>query len=303
MLDPVQVGAVVIGRNEGERLRVCLASTVSRVDRLVYVDSGSVDDSLEIARRFGVDIVVLDPGSKFTAARARNTGINWLRENCPDIVLVQLIDGDCELDAGWLEVACAAMARLPAAAIVCGRRRERYPKASVYNSLCDREWDTPLGEVTSCGGDALIRIDRVVAVGAFSPELIAGEEPDLCHRLRSHGWEIHRIDAEMTRHDAAITRFSQWWSRNKRSGYAHAEAWSRRGDSDRQPRQRVLNNMLWVLPPAWLLWPLLWWRVFRRSDAAYASHIVLGKLPHCHGIFRFWLDRLGAKHSILIEYK
>lgn len=303
MSEPARVGAVVIGRNEGERLRVCLASLITRVDQLVYVDSGSIDGSLELARQLGVDTVALDTSSKFTAARARNAGMARLRAQHPDIELVQLIDGDCELDENWLATAVAAIARLPYAAIVCGRRRERYPKASVYNGFCDREWDTPLGEIATCGGDALVRIGPVLGVGGFSPELIAGEEPDLCHRLRAAGWKIHRLDAEMTRHDAAITRFGQWWNRNKRSGYAYAEAWSRRGASDPLPRRRVINNIVWALPVAWLLWPLLWWRVYRRSDAAFACHIVLGKLPHCHGQFRFWLDYINSRHREIIEYK
>jgi hypothetical protein len=38
-----------------------------------------------------------------------------------------------------------------------GRRRERFPEASVYNRLCDLEWDTSIGEARSCGGDFLAR--------------------------------------------------------------------------------------------------------------------------------------------------
>jgi GT2 family glycosyltransferase len=298
-----RIGAVVIGRNEGDRLRVCIESFAGQVDRLVYVDSGSSDGSLELAQRLGATAVALDRSRPFTAARARNAGVDWLVANDPDIELVQLIDGDCELDPGWLNTARVALARLAHASIVCGRRRERFPEATPYNALCDREWDTPIGEVDTCGGDALVRIDAFTDVGGFSPELIAGEEPDLCFRLRNRGWKIYRIDAEMTRHDAAIHRVSQWWKRNQRSGFAYAEAWKRRGDADPLPRQRVVNNLLWGQPLAWPLWPVLWWRVYRRSDAAYATHIVVGKLPHCHGQLQYWFDLLRSRHSVLIEYK
>lgn len=301
MADPV--AAVVIGRNEGERLRACLQTVAPLVDRLVYVDSGSTDGSLELAAHFGAHTISLTPDKPFTAARGRNAGMAWLARHHPEIALVQLIDGDCELDAGWLDAARAALAELPAAAIVCGRRRERHPDASVYNALCDREWDTPIGEVTTCGGDALVRADAFAAVGGFSPELIAGEEPDLCYRLRLAGWRIWRIDAEMTRHDAAMTRVAEWWQRNKRSGYAYAEGWLRRGAGDPAPRRRVVNNLIWAQPLAWLFWPVLWWRVYRRSDAAYATHIVLGKLPHVQGTLRFWFDCLSARNGKLIEYK
>ena len=39
-----------------------------------------------------------------------------------------------------------ARCRARSVAVVCGRRRERLPEASVYNRLCDLEWDGPPGE-------------------------------------------------------------------------------------------------------------------------------------------------------------
>lgn len=297
------IGIVVIGRNEGERLRACLASVTAPGRCVVYVDSGSTDASLELARSFGAEIVALDPALRFTAARARNAGFARLRSLRRDIALVQFIDGDCELASRWLDEAAAALERDPAVAVVCGRRRERRPAASPYNQLCDMEWDTPVGEAASCGGDAMMRAHIFEQVGGFSPDLIAGEEPDLCHRLRRDGWKIRRLPFEMTLHDAAMTRLSQWWRRNRRSGYASAEAWRRRGREEPELLRRVLSDLVWALPPAWLFWPLLWWRVFRRRGALYATHIVAGKLPHFQGQADFWLDRWRGRSGVLIEYK
>jgi glycosyltransferase involved in cell wall biosynthesis len=65
------VGVVVIGRNEGERLRRCLASTLPQATALVYVDSGSTDGSVDMARAMGADVVALDMAQPFTAARAQ----------------------------------------------------------------------------------------------------------------------------------------------------------------------------------------------------------------------------------------
>ncbi len=39
------LGVVVIGRNEGERLRRCLESVLGATPGVVYVDSGSSDGS------------------------------------------------------------------------------------------------------------------------------------------------------------------------------------------------------------------------------------------------------------------
>ena len=102
---------------------------------------------------------------------------------------VQLVDGDCAVQPGWIAAALAGFVAHPAAVVLCGRRRERFPEASVYNALADREWDTPVGQALACGGDVLMRFTAVQAVGGYEASLIAGEEPDLCRRLRAAGGE------------------------------------------------------------------------------------------------------------------
>lgn len=293
-----EAGFVIIGRNEGARLATCIASVLQEADIAVYVDSGSTDGSSELALGMGLPVVDLDPAIPFTAARARNAGATWLLDRWPSLEFVHFIDGDCELVEGWLEQALAAMKAEPNLASVCGRRRERSPEASIYNQLCDQEWNTPVGIADFCGGDALFRVEPFLRVGGFSDDMIAGEEPDLCHRLRRNQWKIRRIDGEMTIHDAAMTRFGQWWQRNKRSGYSTAEAFARRGAQEPGLRRHVVSNVFWALPVAWPLWPLLWLRVCRRRGALYASFITLGKLPHLQGQVEYW-----RKRRKLIEYK
>jgi GT2 family glycosyltransferase len=169
--------------------------------------------------------------------------------------------------------------------------------------LCDIEWDTPIGVADSCGGDALIRLEAFTAAGGFDGDMIAGEEPDMCFRMRRLGWDIVRLDAEMTLHDAAMTHFSQWWQRSVRSGYATAEAYRRRGQYEQRLRRQVLSNVFWAIPLVWPLWPFLWIRVWRKKGPLYASHIVLGKLPHLQGQTRFWWRQWRGQAGKLIEYK
>ena len=311
-----QVDAVVIGRNEGARLIACLDSLAGQVRRLVYVDSGSTDGSVEAAAARGAHVVQLDMTQPFTAARARNAGLAVLE--APDFV--QFVDGDCELHPDWIATALAAMAAHPNAAVVCGRRRERDPAASVYNRLCDKEWDTPIGSALACGGDALMRFSAVQAVRGFDPTLIAGEEPDLCLRLRRGGGEIWRIDAEMTWHDAAMTRFGQWWQRSRRAGHAFAEGAFRNGaPPDRHWVAETRRALIWGagLPMAALLagwihpvgllillaWPLQVLRLSRRMGWEAAFFSVLGKLPEAQGAMAFHLNRLRGRRQGLIEYK
>ncbi len=325
-----QIGVVAIGRNEGERLRRCIRSMPGGLAALVYVDSGSTDGSVEFARKSGAEVVALDMSTAFTAARARNAGLDRLLALHPALRYVQFVDGDCELAEGWLGVAHAALATDPKLAVVCGRRRELAPQASPYNRLCDMEWDTPVGEAEACGGDALMRLSALREVGGYDPSLIAGEEPELCLRLRRSGHRVLRIEHEMTRHDAAMTRFSQWWLRNVRAGHACAEGYHRYGGGpERFNRQRVLSNLAWgfglpatsavlALPTLGSslgllgLYGLLYKRVRDHrqqagdssGDAAlYARYLVLGKLPQAQGVLQFHYRRLRGKQSKLIEYK
>lgn len=309
------VDAVVIGRNEGARLVACLASLQGRVRRLVYVDSGSSDGSVAAAQAAGAEVVALDMTQPFTAARARNAGLAVLAANPPEFV--QLVDGDCTVQPGWIEAALAAFVAHPAAAVVCGRRRERFPGASVYNGLADVEWNTPIGPAQACGGDALMRFDAVQAVGGYDASLIAGEEPDLCLRLRAKGGEVWRIDAEMTLHDAAMTRFSQWWKRSVRAGHAFAEGTARHGTAHWGAETRraliwgaVLPLAVVVLglihPAGWLLalaYPAQVVRLARRGGWAWALFSVIGKFAEARGALGFYLGRIRGKRAGLIEYK
>ena len=312
------VDAVVIGRNEGERLLTCLRSLQGQVRRVVYVDSGSADGSQAAAAALGAEVVVLDAGEPFTAARARNAGLRALAADPPGFV--QFTDGDCEVRPGWIATALVAFDEHPRAVVVCGRRRERFPEASVYNRLADREWDTPPGPALACGGDALMRHAAVAAVGGYRADLIAGEEPELCLRLRRAGGEVWRIPAEMTLHDAAMTRFAQWWRRSRRAGHAFAEGAALHGaPPDRHWVAETRRALLWgaVLPLAvvlaglahpagWLLvllWPAQVARLARRGGLEWAFFTVLGKLAEAQGALGYYLDRLRGRRRGLIEYK
>jgi len=320
------VGVVAIGRNEGVRLRRFFDSLPEGVGPVIYVDSASTDGSVDEAVRRGFEVVSLDMSLPFTAARARNAGLRRLLERWPGVAVVQFVDGDCTLAPGWLGAASRALAANPRVAVVCGRRRERHPEASVYNRLCDMEWNTPVGEALSCGGDALARVGALQEAGGYDDGLIAGEEPELCARLRAGGWHILRLDQEMTLHDAAMTRFGQWWKRTVRGGHAFAEV------SSMHPplwRRESRSCVFWglVLPALAILpapftggaslvllgaYPALAVRIarYRRTrddkvgDAAmYSAFCVLGKFPELAGAARYWWNARRGRRSRLIEYK
>src|SRR5665213_3344906 len=163
---PTPYGVVAIGRNEGDRLKKCLASAF-QPSLMVYVDSGSTDDSVAWAKQTGADVVLLDPGQPFTAARARNAGFRRLRELAPRLDYVQFVDGDCELATAWPRHAIASLAGRGDVCTVFGRLRERFPEKSIYNRLCDDEWNVPVGEARACGGISMMRTSALENVGGF----------------------------------------------------------------------------------------------------------------------------------------
>jgi GT2 family glycosyltransferase len=337
-----QVGVVVIGRNEGARLERCLRSLPGGC-AIVYVDSGSTDDSIDVAREFG-RVVELDMSKPFSMARARNAGATKLAFRYDHLEYLFFVDGDCEVVPGWLQKALTYLSDNPRVAAVCGKRRERAPEASPYNALCDAEWNAPCGEVAACGGDAVMRLSAFACVGGFDETLIAGEEPELCHRIRDNGWKIVRLDEPMTVHDAAITSFGQWWRRCIRAGYGGMSVRQRllrRGYDGRLPFEHMSTSAR-----TWCLWipgiiaatmasavangvmsvelavvvasvgVVVSWaaqavrigvrqnRTETNSGAlSYGIFTMIAKVPQLIGQFRFSYDYLFGKHAQLIEYK
>ena len=318
------IGVVIIGRNEGERLHRCLTSVTGKGHEIVYVDSGSCDGSAAWAKKNGASVVELDMTLPFTAARARNEGFARLHRLNSKIQLVQFIDGDCELIEGWFEVAATYLGRHELCGVVAGRTIERFPDQSIYNLLCDLEWRTPFGRVASCGGIFMVRKDLFEKAGGFNQKLIGGEEPELCYRLRKLKYEIHRLDYPMTYHDAAMTKFSQWWKRSVRGGFAYAQGYVLYGDGQDKygfnDLQRIwfwglivpgaILSLVIVLGP-WLLlllavYPLqlarLTINVNKRFNHWHYSLIysffnILCKWPQLYGQIKFWTKKKFNKST------
>ncbi|MGR3292107.1 MAG: glycosyltransferase family 2 protein [Paracoccaceae bacterium] len=324
--EPLHVGAVIIGRNEGQRLVSCLKSVTRDLRVVVYVDSGSSDDSIQEARKAGVQVVELDLTQPFTAARARNEGLLRLQE-ISDVEFVQFIDGDCELRTDWIAAGTLHLNTHPETAVVFGRVRERFPDMTIYNRLADEEWQGPLGQAKTCAGISLMRVRAVNDVAGFNPDFIAGEEAELCYRLRQKGWLVWRLGVEMAVHDIAMTKLSQWWRRCMRGGYASALEMSAHGTSQEwMGVRRTARAVGWGL-----LLPLIIGGIFVAAGPvslllllAYPAYIIrrsfrmgartrfnwqssffllLSKFPELLGVTKFVWEKLRKQERRIIEYK
>lgn len=323
-------GAVVIGRNEGLRLEACLRSLEGQVGTIVYVDSGSSDNSLEIAGASSADIVELDMAKPFTAARARNAGFERLMEMRQSLSYVQFVDGDCIITEGWLESAHSFLEVHADVAITCGRLCEKHPELTFYSRLSDEEWDSPIGEIAACGGLAMIRADVFREVSGFNETIIAAEDDDLCIRMRAKGHRIIRLPEEMALHDIAISKFGQWWKRAVRAGYGFAHVGALHSGPPEfyftKDRQRIwiwsLGIPLTIVILAYyyganatlflLVYPLavvrLAWRHARsgrpvKDGLFYGLFMMLSKFAGLVGMLRYYGDKLVNRQPKIIEYK
>jgi GT2 family glycosyltransferase len=325
------VAIVVIGRNEGDRLKRCLPAAVKAAAMVVYVDSGSVDGSVAFARSAGCHVVEIDPAQPFSAARARNEGFAFVMEREPGAVLIQFVDGDCELADGWLVRGRAVLNERSEVGIACGHVREIRPHATVYKTLCDLEWQKTPGELSACGGIFMVRAKVFRALGGFRADVIAGEDDEFCVRVRQAGWKILLMDASMAGHDAAMSSFIEWCRRAMRTGHAYAQVAAIHGKSEERyfvPECRRI--WLWglLLPlVALCLAPFLYGlsilaliglfalqfvriyfggksRGWSSSDArVYACFTMLAKFPALAGMLAYHWRRGRGRAPTILEHK
>ncbi len=324
-------GIVVVGRNEGERLHTSIRSVQQSGAPVVYVDSGSHDGSASWAREAGATVIELDTTKPMSAARARNAGFERLLNDHSELEFVQFVDGDCEVFPEWFERGVAALASRDDVGIVCGRVMERHPEASIYNRMCNIEWQKEPGEIAACGGIFMVRAKIFLQLKGFRVDVMAAEDDELCLRTRRLGLKIVALSDRMVLHDAAITKFSQWWTRARRTGMAYAQGAALHGASPDRHFQRDCQRVwFWALgvPVAsiamaiptrgvsllgFLGYPVLATRIYRGGRAnglaptdagLLAVFNVLAKLPELAGIIHYHHRTRWLKRQVeLIEYK
>lgn len=320
----VGVGVVVIGRNEAARLGAALNSVLTTGAAVIYVDSRSRDNSIEIAHGLGVEALVLSDDKPINASRARNEGVAAILRMHPELRFLHLLDGDSTLDPGWLAAAVAYLDKAPEVGFICGRLREKDRDTNVFRRLCDLEWHRDPSPDAECGGLGMVRAEAFRAVGGLDETLIAGADPEFYARLKKAGWQVHAMPAPMGVHDSGMVSFRQWWTRSIKGGYAyaHARLWG-------GWRRERWSAIVWggVLPAAFLLFALLFGpavlgaflvyplqvvrirlgsarQSFSSADRwLYALACVTIKFPQCIGIGMFEYRRRTKRHGRLIEYK
>ena len=135
------------------------------------------------------------------------------------------------------------------------------------------------------------------------------------------------MDAEMTLHDAAMTRFDQWWWRHVRSGYAFALGAELHGaPPERHWVWESRRAWIWgVIIPfvcvaagilfgavgllTWLIYPFQVFRQALRTQGAIRNRLIiaffqmLSRFPESWGQIKYLFDRTLNRQARIIEYK
>jgi glycosyltransferase involved in cell wall biosynthesis len=331
--EPGLVSVVVIGRNEGERLLHCLRSVFAMTRpnfalEVIYVDSGSTDGSIALAKAEGAQTIALTP-ERPSAALGRNAGWQAARGS-----IILFLDGDTVLHPEFVASSLPEFSG-PSLAAVWGHRRELHPERSIFNRTLDLDWIYAPGVTPYCGGDALFRRSVLAQTNGFDPTLIAGEEPELCRRIVALGFYILHVDRPMTRHDLAITRWSQYWKRCTRAGHAFAEVserfrnteqpfWSGEAARNRNRSLAITLGLIAAIAGAIFLKSLLplaaycfvfalicirstWKAAWKTDDRIvllmYGVHSHIQQIPIYFGQLQYKWSRWRGERLILFEYK
>ena len=180
-----------------------------------------------------------------------------------------------------------------------------------------------------------MRRSTLAQVGGFSEDLIAGEEPELCQRIRAAGHVILHIDQPMTLHDLAMVRFQAYWKRALRAGHAYAEVSQRMKTTvfplwSRECRRNAIHAMILmtlllaaitlsaimgnllpclglVLAYTFLIlrsaYKARWKNAPSSTLLLYGVHSHFQQIPIACGQLSYWYHRFLNQQQGLIEYK
>ena len=196
------ISVVVIGRNEGARLDLCMESIRSALGvlahEIVYVDSRSTDDSVARAKAGGARCFLLGE-EKTTAGLGRFVGA---KEAKGEYLL--FLDGDMQLQPGFCEKAMMAMASRGYDGCT-GIREDLYLRDGEVVGQnenyfgCTQERIAP-----EFGGALFLKKEALEKAGGWSTDAVACEEAELHARLRAAGCAIAELPVPMIVHTDAV---------------------------------------------------------------------------------------------------
>ena len=216
----VDLSFVIIGKNAAWSIDRLLASiTTLRPSQLltdlVYVDSASTDNTIDIVERYDATILRLEAGQPLCASAGRWVGC---RHSTGKYVL--FVDSDMELQLGFIDKALIALENDATIAAVTGSLIDINVNAKPHEVPPTTDYPAADGsrltDVKYAGNAAIFRRSVLEQVGSWNPYIISDEEPELCLRIRHAGYRVVRLNTCACRHYTIPKGTMTWLVRRRR---------------------------------------------------------------------------------------
>lgn len=275
--------AIVIPNwNGGKMLADCLASLQAQTvkPKIVVVDNGSVDESVEIAKRFK-GVIVIENQKNEGFAGGVNPGLRWALEN--DYQFIGLFNNDAVAEETWAEEIIKIHKKHSGAGGVAGKLLKRDGKTIDSTGDLYSVWGLPIArqrnEKTSLAidkveavfgataGACIYKSKAVRDVGFFDERFFAYyEDTDYNFRLQLAGWKNFYTPGAVAYHAIGATS-------GKMSGFTTYQT------------LKNLPMLFWKTVPARLL-PKMLPRFFIAYSFILLSSVVRGRArPALKGFF------------------
>ncbi|QOJ24019.1 MAG: glycosyltransferase [Gammaproteobacteria bacterium] len=219
----MKLSIIIKAFNEEALVASCLETALTEVLKIggevILVDSLSTDRTVEIARRYPIRIVQFLHKIDCGCASAVQLGYQYALGE-----YIYVLDGDMELQAGFLSVALNYLESNPDVAGVGGKLLD-----SSINTWADKrraseaEALQQIKDVLELGGGGLYRRKAIESVGYLAHRwLPACEEAELGVRLRAQGWRLVRLPEAAVIHTGYSESTSQMLLRLWRNRRLHA---------------------------------------------------------------------------------
>ncbi len=215
--DAVSIAVIIVNYNAGDFLAPCLNALErqsSPADRVIVVDNGSTDGSMEgIVERFpGVEILVLEDNIGF--AGANNRAMDWVG----DCRWVALLNPDTEPAPDWIETLRAGVREHADVAMFSCRLSDARDPSRLdgtgdcyhvsglvwrrdHGALAERRRPTGEAIFSPCAAAALYRLDLAREAGGFDERYFCyNEDIDLAFRMRLRGARCVHLDQSVVAH-------------------------------------------------------------------------------------------------------
>ena len=293
----MKISVIIKALNEEANIARAIESALRAVapfgGQVVVADSLSTDRTIEIALQYPVRVVQLVEAAERCCGIAPQLGY----QHCSG-EYVYLLDGDMELDEGFIKTAIELLDKHPDVAGVGGfipeiramnmqfrgrmKRVERYRAKEPQEAKC-------------LSGGGLYRSSSIDSVGYFSDRnLQAYEEYDLGSRLRLKGWRLLQLPMRAADHYGyMLSTLGLLWHKWRRGSYI-SQGQIIRAAVENGYADRVFRD-IFALRLSGAVW--LYWVTVLIALLATPYHLVVGSVALLGIVFVILV--VGSRHGSL----